>query len=117
MKRLSVLSIYMLVLPAALMAQSPEGSHVMRPPIEVISTSASGPIGILPAQVKAAYGFNQIPNQGQGMTIALVDAYDDPNIESDLAFYASYFHLTSCNFTKVKVGSPRLALTGPWKNP
>jgi subtilase family serine protease len=39
------------------------------------------------------------------MTIALVDAFDDPNIESDLAFYANYFHLAPCNFTKVKLGT------------
>ncbi|HLI62813.1 MAG TPA: S53 family peptidase [Terriglobales bacterium] len=63
------------------------------------------PTGILPAQYRSAYGFNQIPNQGQGMTIAIVDAFDDPNIASDLAFYANYFHLGPCNFTKVKLGS------------
>jgi len=34
-----------------------------------------------------------------------VDAYDDPNIASDLAFYASYFHIAPCNFTKVKLGT------------
>jgi len=59
----------------------------------------------LPRSFKAAYGFNQINNQGQGQTIALVDAYDDPNIASDLAFYASYFHIAPCNFTKVKLGT------------
>src|SRR5208282_3335293 len=111
MKKSLFLSVGMLVLLAAtlpLMAQSPQGSHVMQPPIKVISTSLpdAGPTGILPVQFKAAYGFNQVPNQGQGMTIALVDAFDDPNIVSDLAFYASYFYLTPCNFQKVEVGSP-----------
>jgi len=78
------------------------------PPVRVAAgpQNPSNPTGILPGQFKAAYGFNQIPNQGQGQTIAIVDAFDHPNIASDLAFYANYFHLTPCNFTKVKIGNP-----------
>ena len=94
---------------APLMAQAHPGGHmVANPPIRVMEEGQNpdGPTGILPSQFKAAYGFNQIPNVGAGQTIALVDAYDDPNIESDLAFYASYFNLTPCNFQKVKVGNP-----------
>jgi subtilase family serine protease len=60
----------------------------------------------MPRQFRAAYGFNRIPNQGQGQTIALVDAFNDPNIVSDLAFYSSYYGLAPCTFTKVMVGSP-----------
>ena len=45
-------------------------------------------------------------NLGQGQTIAIVDPYDDPNIEADLAAYQAQFHLTPCNFHKVKVGNP-----------
>lgn len=95
-------------LPA--MAQAPDIHHMRaHPRIQIASAPANPntPTGILPFQYKAAYGFNRIPNQGQGMTIALVDAYDDPNIASDLAFYASYFHITPCNFQKVKVGNPQ----------
>jgi len=39
------------------------------------------------------------------MTIALVDAYKDPNIASDLAFYASYFHIAPCNFQVVDLAT------------
>ena len=111
MKRSLLLSISMLVLLAAalpLAAQAPTGSHIMYPPIRIsdLPQDPAGPSGILPVQFKAAYGFNQVPNLGQGQTIALVDAFDDPNIASDLAVYASYFHLTPCNFQKVKVGNP-----------
>ncbi len=111
MKRSLFLSISMLVLLAAtlpLIAQAPQGSHLMQPPIKVISApqSPAGPTGILPVQFKAAYGFNKIPNLGQGMTIALIDAFDDPNIASDLMAYQAQFHLTPCNFQKVKVGNP-----------
>jgi len=112
MDRFSVLPTAMSVLLAVtlpLMAQAPDPHHMYaHPAIQVanVPQSSGSPTGILPAQYKAAYGFNQIPNQGQGQTIALVDAYDDPNIASDLAFYANYFHLTPCNFQKVKVGNP-----------
>lgn len=112
MNRPSVLSIGMLVLLAAtlpLMAQTPDPHNAYaHPAIQIANVPANpgGPTGILPAQFKAAYGFNRIPSQGQGQTIALVDAYDDPNVASDLAFYANYFHLTPCNFQKVIVGNP-----------
>lgn len=90
-----------------LMAQS--GGHmVFYPPVRVAvgPQNPMVPTGILPQQFKQAYGFNRIPNQGQGMTIALVDAFDDPNITSDLAYYANYFHFAPCNFQKVKMGNP-----------
>src|SRR5438128_479824 len=49
----------------------------------------SGPTGYTPAQIRQAYGFNQISfngvtGDGTGETIAIVDAYDDPTIASDL---------------------------------
>jgi len=37
--------------------------------------------------------------------IALVDAYDDPNAASDLAFFDTYFKLPKANFTKVYANS------------
>ncbi len=112
MKRSLILSIGMIVLLAAtlpLMAQRPDGSHIFAyPPVRIsdMPQNLAGPTGILPVQFKAAYGFNRVPNLGKGMTIALVDAFDDPNIASDLAAYQAYFHLTPCNFQKVIVGNP-----------
>src|ERR1051325_306993 len=46
----------------------------------------------VPAQVRSAYGFTgltfgSVPADGRGQTIAIVDAYDDPNIASDLAVF------------------------------
>ena len=109
MKKLLVLSVGIALLAATLplMAQAPANGRVMKPPIRVLPgpQSPNKPSGLLPRQVLAAYGFNQLPNFGAGVTIALVDAYDDPNIASDLAFYASYFHFGPCNFTKVKLGT------------
>ena len=111
MKKSLLLSVGMLVLLATtlpLIGQVPDGSHIfMYPPVRVLDESnPAGPTGILPVQFKAAYGFNQIANFGQGQTIALVDAFDDPNIASDLAAYQAQFHIQPCNFQKVKVGNP-----------
>ncbi|MGA2906057.1 MAG: S53 family peptidase [Candidatus Korobacteraceae bacterium] len=111
MKRLFVLSIGMLVLLAAtlpLMAQE-DGSRIYAyPPTNIANVphNPGVPIGTVPASFSNAYGFNLILNQGQGQTIALVDPYDDPNIVSDLAAYATQFTLAPCNFQKVKVGAP-----------
>lgn len=109
MKKFLVLSVGIALLAATLplMAQAPASGHVMSPPVRVanVPQTPAKPTGLLPRQVRAAYGFNQIGNLGAGVTIALVDAYDDPNIASDLAFYANYFGFTPCNFTKVKLGT------------
>jgi subtilase family serine protease len=109
MKKLLVLSagISLLAATLPLMAQAPANGRVMTPPVRVapVPQTPNSPGGLLPREVRAAYGFNQLTNFGAGVTIALVDAYDDPNIASDLAFYASYFHFGPCNFTKVKLAT------------
>src|SRR5262245_4978296 len=54
-----------------------------------------------PAQVRHGYGFDQVPallfnynsNAGSGQTIAIVDAYEDPNIAADLATFDTQFSL------------------------
>jgi len=62
--------------------------------------------GLTPEDLASAYGFSP-SSGGTGKTVAIVDAFDDPNIESDLAkFDAEYTQLPSCTtangcFTKV----------------
>jgi hypothetical protein len=57
------------------------------------------PVGLTPAQIRHAYGFDQVrlPNgaaaDGRGQTIAIVDAYNDPRIASDLAAFDARFGL------------------------
>jgi len=66
--------------------------------------NATTPSGYNPAQFTTAYG---VGNNASGQTIAIVDAYDDPNIASDLATYDSTWGLNKCSngscpfFTKV----------------
>ena len=80
-------------LPVA--AQRPVDGEA-RPPFHLKGNATSGPTGFAPAQVRHAYGFDQIANLGAGQTIAIVDAYDDPNIESDLGVFSAQFGLPAC---------------------
>ena len=48
-----------------------------------------GPVDLLSAYKLPASG-------GAGRTVAIVDAYDDPNAEADLAVYRSYYGLAPC---------------------
>jgi len=108
-KNICVISLFALLASGAMMAQAPDNAHIYaRPPIRIsnMPQNPNSPTGILPQQFRAAYGFNRIPNQGHGQTIAIIDAYEDPNIESDVAFYVSYFHLPACSFQKVVIGNP-----------
>src|SRR5690349_11261905 len=57
---------------------------------------AAAPVAgsLTPADLASAY---KLPaTGGGGMTIAIVDAYDDPNAESDLAVYRAQFGLPPC---------------------
>jgi subtilase family serine protease len=59
-------------------------------------------VGYTPAQIRHAYGFDQLWLDGRGQTIAIVDAYDDPNIVNDLRTFDRTFGLPDLpRFTKV----------------
>ncbi len=62
--------------------------------------------GYSPAQIEQAYGINQISfngtaGNGAGTTIAIVDAYNDPNIASDLHQFDAAFGLPDPTLTVV----------------
>jgi subtilase family serine protease len=52
------------------------------------------PSGLGPADLAEAYSLPTA--RGKGQTIAIVDAYDDPNAESDLAVYREAYGLPPC---------------------
>jgi len=54
------------------------------------------PVGLTPAQMKAAYGFSTSNTAGAGMTIAIVDAFDLPTAENDLNVFSAQFGLPAC---------------------
>jgi hypothetical protein len=57
--------------------------------------------GYTPQNLASAYKWDDptgsAPWNGNGQTIAIVDAYDNPNVESDLAVYRSRFSLPACS--------------------
>src|SRR4051794_14878396 len=70
-----------------------------RPCLEQLE-SRNVPSVFTPAQVRHAYGFDQVALDGGGQTIAIVDAYDDPNIAADLHHFDVQFGLADPTFVK-----------------
>jgi subtilase family serine protease len=64
------------------------GSHAPRPQLTGSPTS----VGYVPSQLRSAY---HLTATGSG-TVAIVDAFDDPNAASDLATYRSAYGLSAC---------------------
>jgi subtilase family serine protease len=56
--------------------------------------ASSSPTGYGPTQFRTAY--NLTSTGSSSTTIGIVDAYDDPNIESDLGVYSTYYGLPAC---------------------
>ena len=57
-------------------------------------SASPGPAGYHPADLISAYKLNVA--KGTGQTIAIVDAFDNPKAEADLAFYRKTFGLPAC---------------------
>jgi len=51
--------------------------------------------GYYPVDLQKAYNLPST-TAGSGQTVAIVDAYDDPNAEADLGAYRSHFGLSAC---------------------
>jgi len=62
---------------------------------QLIAQATTAPSGLNPADLQSAYQLSSSTN-GLGQTVAIVDAYNDPNAESDLAVYRSQFGLSAC---------------------
>jgi len=79
----------------------------------VLPQVVSGPPGYTPQQIQNAYGIDQITfsggkvaGNGAGQTIAIVDAYNDPNISSDLAAFDKQYGLSApASFTVDNLGA------------
>jgi len=72
--------------------------------------------GLHPADLQSAYALPSA-TAGSGQTIGIAVAYDDPNLESDLAVYRAKFGLPACTtgngcFTKVGLGLLGSLLSG-----
>ena len=101
--------------------QSGTGTHIYTTPIRFMEprSDSSHPSGYTPFQMRAAYGYNAIPNRGHGITIGIVDACDYPNIEADLGVFSTQFNLPACTtgngcFTKISQASLCSGHSGNW---
>jgi subtilase family serine protease len=95
--------------------------HYANHPIRVRPGASKTPTGLSPATIKSAYGFPTGNTAGNGQTIAIVDAYDDPTAEADLGVFSGKFGLPPCTaangcFTKVdqRGGSRYPRADGGW---
>jgi hypothetical protein len=72
-----------------------------------------------PAQIQQAYQYNQVSYNGSGETIAIVDAYNDPAIQSDVNSFDTQFNLPSTTISVVnETGGRKLPSadsTGGWE--
>ncbi|HYV31541.1 MAG TPA: peptidase S8 and S53 subtilisin kexin sedolisin [Candidatus Binatia bacterium] len=88
-------------------------NHLIFVPDRKTQSSLSRPSGETPASLGCVYGLvsplasgctiagsTVNPSRGAG-AIAIVDAYDDPTAENDLAVFSSTFGLPQANFTQV----------------
>ncbi|MDT5037539.1 MAG: hypothetical protein QOE03_2724 [Micromonosporaceae bacterium] len=60
-----------------------------------ITPRAAAPGGFNPVDLQAAYAL-PAAGAGTGQTVAIVDAFDNPNAEADLAVYRAQFGLPAC---------------------
>ncbi len=85
-----------------------------RPPVHVYKSAQSTPSGVTPSEIKKIYN---LPAAGGKGTIALIDAYDDANMENDLAAFDKQFDLPQCTtangcFEKHKMASSTASNSG-----
>jgi hypothetical protein len=80
------------LLPAV--AGSARGRFTCFGQARVAPDATAGPSGYGPAQLRSAYALSGL--HGSGRIVAVVDAYDDPNAEADLAVYRQTYGLPAC---------------------
>jgi subtilase family serine protease len=106
-------------------AQSPDLlEQIAHPPLQHTVTLTAATPGYAPVRLMDAYSFRDVDAtaKGKGQTIALIDAYDDPTAESDLATFSTQFGLPACTtangcFKLVYAGGGAPpADTGGWSN-
>jgi hypothetical protein len=96
---------------------SPAPSPHFRPQLEALE-SRDLPSVYTPAQIRQAYGFNQVGLTGAGQTIAIVDAFAHPNIFADVDVFDQTFGITpglpSSSFLSVATPQGTPAVNASW---
>ena len=92
-------------LMSASTVMSPDAIYVRSASVTASATSDtpySSDDGYTPAEIRTAYGFSSatfssgtVAADGSGQTIAIIDAYNDPNIRSDLSVFDAQFDIAA----------------------
>ncbi len=81
---------------ALALVPAPAGAAGATPYRVGAGASSKGPAGgFTPADLASAYGYSPAVD-GAGQTVAIVDAYDDPDIEGDLGTFDGEYGLPAC---------------------
>jgi subtilase family serine protease len=85
-------------------AARPENGWSAHPLMHVRPMAATpSPNALTPTQIKGAYGLPSVG--GAGTTIAIVDAYDDPNVLNDLTVFSTQYGLLPISFVEHKMAT------------
>src|SRR5262245_53848175 len=96
-RHIAVAIAFFWIISAALSINAQKGgARYVRSPLHVQAQSETAVIGFTPAQIRKAYGFDQLTNRGAGQTIAIVVPFDDDRIEEDLNTFSATFGLPEC---------------------
>jgi hypothetical protein len=101
--------------PRAHLPTGPATRQRTRPRVEQLEERTL-PSVYTPAQIRAAYGFNQVSfgsvsGDGTGQTIAIVDAYNDPNLAGDLNTFDQTFSINGTQSLYQQYGDSSSFLT------
>jgi subtilase family serine protease len=107
--RLTVVVLILVFHPSSRIVGADLSPNVAYAQIRVNGPAQPTVTGIVPSQIRRAYGFDQITNQGAGQTIAIVEPYGHPRMEEDLAVFSQTFNLPPCTtangcFKKISAG-------------
>lgn len=78
-------------------------TQTAHPHVHIKRAAKSTPQGYTPAQIRKAYGFDQLSAKGAGQKIAIVDAYGSPTIQADLDTFCTQFSLPK---TTIQIAYP-----------
>jgi subtilase family serine protease len=90
---ITVLLIIVFMFPSSVFASYHFTNFRGVPPIHIYGGASKTPIGITPDQIKTIYN---LPHDGGHGTIAIIGAYNDSLIESDLNDFSAQFNLPLC---------------------
>jgi subtilase family serine protease len=94
----SLLAALVVLTPGTAPAAAPP-DHYATHPIKVRPHVSSSPSGLLRRDILNAYKYSDDLTAGTGKTIAIVDAYDNPNALADLNVFNEAMGLPPCNST------------------